>query len=323
MTFLQSEKRRQARWKLNTQHLSPEAKMPGIYAGKPRPFCLPIHYAQENLFEPIRSETLDYFTKHRIVWHCGTSPGNPTNHLCSSQVFTINLLAPFQRAPTALATFLKPALPDIERILPIESQGNFLSFEWIPPTDLLLEARCSGAFRKRCRGIGVTSIDFTLIVRTRDRQTVMILGETKYTEQYHRSTVSSEKVTKCLAPYLGLLSDISWPHPNETKDLAPLATEPMYQLFRHHVLACKIARHYAEKIDEVRLLHLYIDRKTTDSCRGFQSPVFQTHNGFSLFQTSPVPFAECNIALLVRRFPVDQILNFRSWREYMSERYQL
>lgn len=57
------------------------------------------HYAPpppQNLWFGIRDETLKHFQDNRIVWHTGALPGYPSNHLCSSQVFLVNFLAPFQ-----------------------------------------------------------------------------------------------------------------------------------------------------------------------------------------------------------------------------------
>ena len=323
MSFLQAEKKRLTEWKLHTKHLSLEAKKPGVYAGKQRPFCLPADHSHENLFEPIRSEILEYFTKHRIVWHAGASPGHPSNHLCGSQVFAANLLGPFLRAPKALTTLLRPALPDIESVLPIESPGQFLAFEWIPPVDLLKEARSTGAFRNRKRGIGCTSIDFTLLIRCRNERTVMILGEVKYTERYPKTSPLPEQASKRLEPYLTLLQGIQWSLPTDWATLAPLAAEPMYQLFRHHVLASQLMSRYSGKIGEVRLLHFYFADTSTECPTGFRSPVLRKHEGEEILRTSPIPFNEVSVNELVGKFPMDRFADLASWRSYMHERYQL
>ncbi len=323
MSFLQAEKKRQTEWKLHTKHLSPKARQPGLYARRLRPFCLPVDCAFENLFEPIRATILEYFRHHRITWHAHAIPGAPTNHLCGSQVFTANLLGPFLRAPEALATFLRPALPDIESVLPIESLGQFIAFEWIPPVDLLKEARSTGAFRNRKRGIGCTSIDFTLLIRSRDEQTVMVLGEVKYTERYSKTSVTPEQASKRLEPYLTLLRETQWSLPTDWTELMPLAAELMSQVFRHHVLACRLLSHYPDKLDEVRLLHFYVDATPTSHTTGFRSPVLRNHDGGGILRTSPIPFHEVTVNELLGPFAVDQFPDLSSWRAYMHDRYRV
>ena len=64
MTFLASEKRLQASWKLNTKALPRAAKAPGLYYAKLFPFCLPVEHAAYNLFSEIRDEALNTF--HRL-----------------------------------------------------------------------------------------------------------------------------------------------------------------------------------------------------------------------------------------------------------------
>ena len=323
MSFLQAEKKRQTEWKLDTNHLSQNAKKPGLFARKLRLFCLPVEHAHENLFEPIRARILEYFQQHRITWHASALPGRPSNHLCGSQVFTANLLGPFMRAPKALTTLLRPALPDIESILPIESLGQYLAFEWIPPLDLLNETRSTGAFRNRKRGIGCTSIDFAILVRSRNEQTVMVLGEVKYTERYPKPSATPALMSKRLVPYLKLLRGTPWSLSTDWAVLAPLAVEPMYQIFRHHVLACQLMSHYPDKLDMVRLLHFYVDTSRTNPTTGFRSPALRKHNGAEILRTSPVPFHEISVNELLGQFPVNRFSNLASWRLYMHERYQL
>jgi len=53
MSLLRQEKQRQIEWKQTTDHLSPEAKQPGLFRGKACRFCLPPEHAAENLFEGI------------------------------------------------------------------------------------------------------------------------------------------------------------------------------------------------------------------------------------------------------------------------------
>jgi len=117
MTFLSSEKKLQTSWKLQTHALPRLAKAPGLYRSKLYPFCLPLEFAAFNLFAEIRDDALDTFDRLGIIWHSSALQGLPSNHLCSSQVFAVNLLYPFMHRPEALADFLRPHFPDLARMI--------------------------------------------------------------------------------------------------------------------------------------------------------------------------------------------------------------
>ena len=51
--FLESEKLHQADFKATSPYFSDAARADGVYKGKPRPFCLPLEHAEENLFPEI------------------------------------------------------------------------------------------------------------------------------------------------------------------------------------------------------------------------------------------------------------------------------
>jgi len=103
--FLESEKLHQAEFKASSPYFSNAARADGVYKGKPRPFCLPIEYAAENLFLEIRQAVLAYFASQGIKWHDGQN-GQPSNHLCDSQVCCVNFLFAFSDKPDALASVL-------------------------------------------------------------------------------------------------------------------------------------------------------------------------------------------------------------------------
>jgi hypothetical protein len=99
--FLESEKLQQARFKASSPYLSNVARADGVYKGKPRPFCLPLDHAEENLFPEIRQTAPAHFASQGIKWHDGQN-GKPSNHLCDSQVCCVNFLFPFADKPHAL-----------------------------------------------------------------------------------------------------------------------------------------------------------------------------------------------------------------------------
>ena len=82
--FLENEKLKQAEFKANSPYLSDAAHSDGIYKNKPRSFCLPLEYAEQNLFSEIRQAAITHFAIHGIKWHDGKN-GKTNNHLCSCQ----------------------------------------------------------------------------------------------------------------------------------------------------------------------------------------------------------------------------------------------
>lgn len=108
--FLEAERQRQAKFKASSLYFSEAARSDGVYRGKPRSFCLPLEYARENLFLDIRQTAPAYFAAQDIKWHDG-GDGNPSNHLCDSQVCCVNFLFPFADKPHALAAVLRPIFP--------------------------------------------------------------------------------------------------------------------------------------------------------------------------------------------------------------------
>lgn len=157
----------------------------------------------------------------------------------------------------ALKLLFQPIFPDIERILPIEEEGQYIAFEWTPPKDLLREA--AGSSKTLRRGMANTSIDFAFLYRTQQQQTVMVLGECKYTEPIPKTKISPEDAYKRLEPYLQLLTEENSPFIINVKDhLTLFGSDEYYQLFRQQLLAMLLAKEYQHKVDAVKLLHLYL-----------------------------------------------------------------
>lgn len=259
MNFLSSEKIRQTEWKLNTKHLSREAKKPGLIRGKLQPWALPVTCAHENLHESIRDGALKYFRQNRINWHMSAQMNYPTNHLCSSQVMAVNCMFPFMYDHEGLKAFLSPIFPDTHEVLPIEAPGQYLAFEWIGPINYLHEEPKLGTRRRR--GLGNTSIDFAILVRTSTQKTRMLLGEWKYVENYPRVNIRRRSDgTDRYSTYAPFLEDINSPILlSKLQSIDDLFYEPIYQAVRHLLMAHEIKRHHSE-IDEVVVLHMRSER---------------------------------------------------------------
>jgi hypothetical protein len=317
MSLLSREKRQQIEWRKNTKFLSQEAKRPGLFRGKTRSFCLPPEHAAENLFVTIREYTLEYFDRHKIHWHTGAAPGLPSNHLCSSQVLMVNLLAPFMYERDALRELLQSVYPDIDHILPIEEQNQYLAFEWTPPKDLLREA--AGSSNVLRRGMVNTSIDFAFLYKSTSGKTVLVLGECKYTEPVVKTEISPEKASKRLGPYLSLLTKENSPFIVEVADHPTLfGSEEFYQLFRQQLLAMLVEREYSEKIDRVSLLYLFMPDDIY--LAGSSSRV----EHFSLWKSSlrvQEAFSTVSIPFLATFLPGSMQESADGWYQYFHERY--
>ena len=176
--FRESEKTSQIQFKMSSPYFSDVARSEGIYNGKPRPFCLPVESAEQNLVPEIRESALSYFAEHKIKWHTGQN-GKPSNHLCSSQVCCVNFLFPFADRPDELAQVFRLVYPEIEKMLPVEN-GQYVSFEWIGQKDYLGEEVARSG--QRARGANCTSADSIVMFERKDNKRQAVLIEWKYTE---------------------------------------------------------------------------------------------------------------------------------------------
>jgi hypothetical protein len=252
--FLKDEKPEQATFKANAPYFSDGARTEGYYKNHPYPFCLPRDHATENLFPGIRQPILDYFSRNKIKWHDGQH-GNPSNHMCDSQVCCANFLFPFYDQPAALAALLRPIYPFIECMLPIED-GQYVAFEWIGQRNYLGEKISRNG--QRTRGANFTSADAAVLFKRNDGRRQIALIEWKYTESYYPTWLRyARSGTDRTTIYQHLFFADDCPL---AKELIPsfdsLFYEPFYQFMRQQFLA-----HEMEKAEElgasvVSLLHL-------------------------------------------------------------------
>lgn len=251
--FLESEKIAQAKFKEISPYISEHARSAGIYAGKPRSFCLPTEFAEENLFPEIRESALSHFAKHKIKWHNGQN-GKPSNHLCSSQVCCVNFLFPFADKPDELAKVLRLIYPDITKMLPVEN-GSIVSFEWIGLENYLGEKISRG---HRPRGALYTSADAIVMFELKDKKRQVVLIEWKYTESYGRTNKKyADSGTDRTSIYRHLIEKSDCPI---NKDILPsfdsLFYEPFYQLMRQQFLANEMEIAKENGSDIVSILHI-------------------------------------------------------------------
>jgi len=323
MNYLSGEKKLQTSWKLTTKFLPKATKKSGLFRNRMYPFCLPLKYAQYNLFQGIRQDAMDTFKKHNIIWHSSALPGYPSNHLCSSQVFAVNLLFPFIDSPEVLANALRPYFPNINRMIPVED-NRYIAFEWIGKKNYLSEMPKIGEYRQR--GAGNTSIDAMMMYETNDNEKVMLLIEIKYSESYGVSykrfrSDGSDRI-KC---YEDFFYDLSSPiNRSIAPDLEDFLYEPFYQLLRHTLLATQIKKVEKEKINRVQVVHLVVSQNK--ELLSVTSPQFRKHGSttYEVWQkilNEPEVF---NVIPVESFFKNVEHFNNRQldlWIIYMKERY--
>jgi len=252
--FLEKEKLRQIEAKANLPYFSKLAQVDGLYKGKTRPFCLPLDYAEENLFHEIRQTAPAYFNAYDIKWHDGKN-GKPSNHLCDSQICCVNFLFPLAYKPRILAKVLHPIFPDLKEMFPIEN-GQYIVFEWIGLKNYLNEKLSHN--RKRTRGANFTSADAAVKFKRNDGKTQMILIEWKYTESYGKSFLRFAKSgtdrAKTYRPFY-IQNDCPL-NKNPLPCFDSLFYEPFYQLMRQQFLAHEMEKVNELDADMVSVLHI-------------------------------------------------------------------
>lgn len=320
--FLESEKQQQAKFKTSSPYFSDAARREGIYKGKARPFCLPLEYAEENLFLGIRQSAPAYFASQCIKWHDGQN-GKPSNHLYDSQVCCINFLFPFANQPRALAEVLRPVFPAIRGMLPIEN-GQYIACEWIGLKDYLGEKTSGNG--KRTRGANFTSADAAVKFEQTDGERQIVLIEWKYTESYGGASLAIAKSgTDRTAIYKPLFERADCPI---NKDLLPdfgsLFYEPFYQFMRQQFLAHEMER--AEELGANTVSVLHIAPAHNSDFRKVTSPKLKTlgETATSIWKKLARPpdrFISVSTEQLFGNLSVDQLPEMQAWLDYVCTRY--
>jgi hypothetical protein len=320
--FLESEKRSQTRFKMDSPYFSDPARIDGIYKSKPRPFCLPLEFAEQNLFPPIRQTARTHFADHRIKWHDGQS-GNPSNHLCDSQVCCVNFLFPFADQPDALADVLRPIFSDLDHMLPIES-GKYVTFEWIG-VENYLDEKISRSGR-RTRGANFTSADAIVMFERVDKKRQIVLIEWKYTESYSgfflkfaASGTDRSKIYRHLydAPDCPINKQV-------LPDYEALFYEPFYQFMRQQFLANEMEKAHELGADIVTLLHIAPSHNT--DFRKITSPALKSLGAsvVAVWKNLLKPgdrFTSVMTEQLFGHLPQSVLSKMSLWSEYISVRY--
>ena len=321
--FLTSEKPRLADFKARAAYISEAAREDGVYRNNSYPFCLPQDCAHENLFPEIRDSIREYFQKFEIKWHDGEG-GNPSNHLCDSQVCCANYLFPFSDKPQALATLLRSIYPSIEKALPVEN-GLHVAFEWIGQMNYLKEKISRNG--KRTRGANFTSADAMVRFQHADGKKQVVLIEWKYTESYYSTFLkyARKSGTDRTEIYVHLYdADEDLLDTELLPCFDALFYEPFYQLMRQQYLANEMEKARELEADIVSLLHIAPGHNT--DFRRITSPSLleigdSATDVWGKLVKKPGRFASVTTEDLFGKFEIDGHPELAEWYEYITERY--
>lgn len=320
--FLESEKINQTHFKATSPTISEAARKDGIYKGKPRPFCLPRAYAEENLYPPIREKAMRFWADQHIKWHDGQG-GKPSSHLCSSMVCGVNFLFSFVDQPDALAETLRPFYPDLKHMLPVES-GFYVSFEWIGAENYLGER--VGRYGNRTRGANFTSADGIVLFERIDGKPHAVLIEWKYTESYgSQSKLIASSGTDRSTIYRQLFDQPDCPIDRDIPPaFADLFYEPFYQFLRQQFLAHEMEKAHELGADIVSVLHICPAANT--DFRKVTSPNLRplgdsASSVWNILLVHPDRFLSVSVEELFGTLTVERVPAMADWLMYVSERY--
>lgn len=325
MNYLSAQKKLQASWKLTTKSLPSRAKAPGLCRGQVLPYCFPVDLSELNLFHGIRDGALEYWSKNQIVWHGAALPGKPTNHLASSQILCVNVFFPFIDRPEALKSLLRPTFPDIDTMLPF-GDGHFLALEWIGGDHNYLEEE-GHLSNRRLRGAGNTSIDLVAQYRSVSGQTVRLLVEFKFCEAYASSFIRfrSDGTDRSLSYAPFYFADHSPFRTDLCPSLDAFFYEPVFQLFRHSLLASQIVHRQLEPIDRVHVVQCYVQanrdllKVTSPMLRPFGTT---THEVWANLLKDPGLLVPIPLEDLIR-VPIEaEFPELIPWKQYLRDRYR-
>jgi len=154
-----------------------------LFMTKNRAFVLENN--MNNIYSPIKTDVIDYFTKNNISWWRGNEP---TGHVLSSQIACINHLFYLRHDKNAVMTILNNASTDFCDVLPIVTDSYnpaFIQFESVSDNDHLNENALT-------RGSNCTSIDALIYAIHNNGSKWLIPIEWKYTEYYNNTDKSIE-----------------------------------------------------------------------------------------------------------------------------------
>ena len=210
---------------------------------------------ENNIYEPIRNEVLQYFKENKISWWGGRKP---TGHVLSSQIACLNHLYPLRKDKEAVLKIVKKISRDFVDVLPIETDADhksYIQFEAVSSGDYLNEGKGN-------RGSNCTSIDALIHAVHNDGHKWLLPIEWKYTEHYGNEnkglTGCKANPNKCSGKtrrgrYDNLIAN-SKQLKNQNHEV--YYHEPFYQLMRQTLWSEQMIRH--KEIDADKYLHVHV-----------------------------------------------------------------
>lgn len=139
----------------------------------------------KNIFEPVRKDVVDYFSKNNVAWWGGRKP---TGHVLSSQIACVNHLFLIRNDKNAVLEVIKTFSTDFINVLEITTDKfstGYIQFEAVSDNDYLNEGQPT-------RGNNCTSIDALVYAQHKNGSKWLIPIEWKYTEHYDNQNKAIE-----------------------------------------------------------------------------------------------------------------------------------
>ena len=258
--YTKEQRKLQAEWKHTAPGLPCEARQVGSWKKAPRDFIIPIHFAEYNIWEPIRGEVLQHFEAERIEWHSGRTdhfgprerPG-PSPHLLDSQICAINFWWGLSQSPAGLTTALRSLLGSVAAVAAPEPDGPLVEPEWIGKRNYM------GELGQRGRGRYATSADVLIAYHDPKGRRHGVLVESKYTETYEPNVPLrwSERGTDRAEIYRAEVNRPDGPiKTGAGVEFEDLMFDPFDQHLRQQLLAAAMEREHELGFETVTCLHV-------------------------------------------------------------------
>jgi len=226
------------------------------FMGQPRNFVLIENL--KNIFEPIRTDVVEYFKKNKISWWGGYKP---TGHVLSSQIACLNHLFLIRNDKEAVLSILKNVSNDFKDVLSIVTDNftpAYIQFESVSVNDHLNEGIPT-------RGNNCTSIDALIYAVHNNGSNWLIPIEWKYTEFYDNQNKAIEGYKKDPIKCKGEVRKTRYTQLiDDSKQLKSsnhycYYFEPFYQLMRQTLWVEQMIKHnHNERLKATNFLHVHV-----------------------------------------------------------------
>jgi hypothetical protein len=254
--FLEAERSRISKLIADDPALFDGAVGGALFMGAPRLFVLT--EPDKNLYGPIRSSAISYFSSNGISWWRGKEV---TGHTLSSQVACVNHLFAWRDDELAATAILRGISADFVCALRIDSDqsgAGFVQFEAVSDHQYLNEDGLT-------RGAQCTSVDAMMYAERADGSRCLVPIEWKYTEQYGDVNKATEGAAGDPLRGKGAVRRsrydqlIAGSGQLKSADAAVYYFDPFYQLMRQTLLAEEMVRYRErERLRADGFLHLHV-----------------------------------------------------------------